>query len=383
MMPIRIEQLTGLRFIAAFAVLLSHFHGLASTSGLIFFAMLGNHGVTLFFVLSGFVLTHRYEQRHADSSDSFGHTGGALDWRNYVIARFARIVPVYWLALLITLIAYSTSGFHISMGQHPDGALNKSLGFVINMLALQAWVPSASVQEFWNSPGWSISAEFFFYACFPWLIRVRFLDGSVKNFILVLLSFVVLLLIYLGILALTNQVTPALLGYGVRLPLLGLLPFTFGILICRRQREHNKALLYPGSAVSFSLIAILAITWFQADWLSTVSPFSSAIWRSMLAQQLIFVPLLTLLIAALAQDRGLYKKLLASPPFVTLGNASYAMYLFHWLPLCYLIHYFGPGGLPWGHTLLFMLGIVAVSLAIYQWFEAPIRTWLVKSTSRR
>ncbi|MBC7619773.1 MAG: acyltransferase [Candidatus Saccharibacteria bacterium] len=363
--------------------MLAHFHGLASTTGLVFFAILGNHGVTLFFVLSGFVLTHRYEKRNVNPRNDCRESSESFGWRNYAAARFARIVPVYWLSLIVTLIAYLFSGFNISLGEHPEGALKTSLGFAVNWLALQAWIPDASIQEFWNSPGWSISAEFFFYTCFPWLIRVRFLDGSMKSFFFVLLFFVLLLLVYLGILALTGQVTSSLLGYGVRMPLLGLLPFIFGILLCRRQHQYSPAFLHPSTKITFSLIAIFVITWFQADWLSTISPFSSAIWRSMLAQQLIFVPLLTTLIAALAQDRGVYKNLLASPPLVYLGNSSYAMYLFHWLPLCYLIHYFGPGGLSWGHTFLFILGIIVMSMGIYRWFEAPMNTWLFKAASNR
>ena len=135
-MPTRIEQLTGLRFVAAFVVLVSHFHSLASTSGLFFFSMLGNHGVTLFFVLSGFVLTHRYGGERITRISAHGSIYPALDWRKYAFARFARVAPAYWLSLLVAALAYAISGHEISLREPPSNTTQAILSFAVNWLAL-------------------------------------------------------------------------------------------------------------------------------------------------------------------------------------------------------------------------------------------------------
>ena len=59
----KIDQLTGMRFVAAMAVFLSHLGANpdASMLGRIFAE--GYVGVSFFFVLSGFVLSHSYAEK--------------------------------------------------------------------------------------------------------------------------------------------------------------------------------------------------------------------------------------------------------------------------------------------------------------------------------
>lgn len=49
-----------------------------------------------------------------------------------------------------------------------DGALYGA-SWLINALGLQAWVPRVPFAMFWNTPAWSVSAEWFFYAIFPFV----------------------------------------------------------------------------------------------------------------------------------------------------------------------------------------------------------------------
>ena len=95
--PARVEQLTGLRFFAALGVLLCHFHVLIPDAEPKFLFDLGGHGVTLFFVLSGFVLTWRYDAPHQISTGKT-RTGQLprINLAAFASARFARIAPVYW-----------------------------------------------------------------------------------------------------------------------------------------------------------------------------------------------------------------------------------------------------------------------------------------------
>ena len=390
----RIEQLTGLRFVAALAVLVSHYHGLVSAADSPIYAEMGLHGVTLFFILSGYVLTHRYTLQvsgcyEINSTMRNQHMlYSPIRLSNFVVARFARIAPMYWLALALTALAYQVAGFELSLGGHPGGAQATQISFAVNALALQAWVPSESMQQFWNAPGWSISCELFFYACFVGLVRLRWLTGTVRSLAVVVLFFLTLLVGYLLLLHAMGQLNFLMLAFGARLPILALYPFVMGMLLCRAVQRRAQPLRRAGWAVSAAVLALALATWGQAQWAGALAsaatgPDLSVAWRLMLVRHSLTVPLLALLIFALVQERGAWQRLLASAPLVLLGHASYGLYLFHWLPLCYLVHRYGVGGLSLAWVVLIVVALQLGCIAVYLGFESPLRRALVQGWARR
>ena len=146
----RIDALTGVRIVAAAAVFLSHAGAPEfAPASLKTFMAAGYNGVTLFFVLSGFVLAWNYGDRMSRL------TPGNV-W-SFAVARVARIYPVYLLALLwVAAPIVVTSGVPEDLWVHAA--------------ALQAWDSDIQVAYGYNGPAWSISVEFFLYACFPLLI---------------------------------------------------------------------------------------------------------------------------------------------------------------------------------------------------------------------
>ena len=153
----RLPALTSLRFFAALYVLT--FHSGASLmrehlgdNPLTTFLVNGHLGVSLFFILSGFMLTYSGERRNAQG----------FDLSAYALARFARIYPLYLLSLLIAAPI-----------RWPD-LLSSPLASLETLLMVQSWGPASSDRGwFWNMPAWTLSIEAFFYALFPvflWLI---------------------------------------------------------------------------------------------------------------------------------------------------------------------------------------------------------------------
>lgn len=148
--PPRLPALTGIRIFAALAVYGSHIGVPAESPDLLgSFLTSGYCGVTLFFVLSGFVLALNY-------FDSFRHPSAGGTYR-YFVARFARIYPLY-----ILIIFYFVVRQHM-LGETADGWWRSAL-------ALQAWDPNLDHAYAFDPPAWSISVEFFLYACFPLLV---------------------------------------------------------------------------------------------------------------------------------------------------------------------------------------------------------------------
>lgn len=144
----RIDSLTGVRILAALAVLASHLPqpvGLPPVART--FMSSGYNGVTLFFVLSGFVLAWTYADRLSRPS--------VAGVRDFFVARFARVYPLYLAALLFAALPQLT---HL-----PSGSW-------LHVLSLQTWSPDINVAYGLNGPGWSIGVESFLYLLFPVLL---------------------------------------------------------------------------------------------------------------------------------------------------------------------------------------------------------------------
>ena len=85
-----LEGIQVLRAIAAIMVVIQHAkHSVPGSEGWMSF---GGTGVDIFFVISGYIMAHTTR----------GVKGGALDAGLFVRKRIARIVPLYWLAILWT-----------------------------------------------------------------------------------------------------------------------------------------------------------------------------------------------------------------------------------------------------------------------------------------
>ena len=89
-----IRQLTGVRFVAAFWVVLYHYQPALAAAGLLFPLLhevlrVGSLGVDLFFTLSGFILAHTYLTK----------LGPKLQGKpslNFLCLRLPRISPVHF-----------------------------------------------------------------------------------------------------------------------------------------------------------------------------------------------------------------------------------------------------------------------------------------------
>ena len=164
--PPDLRSLTSLRFLAALWVVLfaawPHldvgFVPVAVTKGYL--------GVEVFFVLSGFILSHVYLDA-AGSRESFSYRG-------FLWARIARVYPLHLVTLagMIALGAGATvAGLSVS-----DSLLDwRSLPAHLSLT--HAWGLASSAA--FNHPSWSISAEWFAYISFPafawvaWRMRAR------------------------------------------------------------------------------------------------------------------------------------------------------------------------------------------------------------------
>ena len=91
----------------------------------------GALGMSVFFILSGFVLTYRYFQEQPIN-----------DYKNYLVKRVAIIYPVYILASLLTLPWVIISPASSDIFSWLTTALTYALIIGLNLFLLQGWFPS-------------------------------------------------------------------------------------------------------------------------------------------------------------------------------------------------------------------------------------------------
>lgn len=161
-----ITALDGVRGIAIVAVILHHGTVLpAVDSGSAFilrFAEFGAHGVDLFFVLSGFLITSQLFARNSDQ--------GNLGW--FYLRRSMRIIPLYYAVLcfvfLILPLALKATGFEDKLATQESYAHNWPwyAGFASNIKnALDGHFTNAALDV-----SWSLAIEMQFYLLWPWVV---------------------------------------------------------------------------------------------------------------------------------------------------------------------------------------------------------------------
>ncbi len=337
-----INPLTSLRFFAAAWVVLYHYWpNLGARPALV---AKGYLGVELFFVLSGFILSHVYLDSVADGRFRYG---------GFLWARLARLYPLH----LATLAAIAVVALMAQAAGHVfDSNVLNLPSLPANLLLVQAW--GLAPQAAWNHPSWSISAEWFAYLLFP-LFAWPALKLAKRPWLAVIGAFAALALSYTVFQALAGfPMTEANIRWGA----LRIVPsFAFGValnLVWRRGAANRRSGPLVGAAVS--LVGILACAQIGAPDALMVALFGGLI----------------LSLAALAkagENSG------GGGLLVYLGEISYSIYMvcIPWQlvfvnGLAATIHV-QKNSLPLGLWLIMLAGLLPLAAASYHLVERPAR----------
>ena len=141
-----LRNLHLLRAVAALAVV--YFH-ITSEAGLNLPVNIGSHGVDVFFVISGFLMSYI----------------GARSPDRFLIRRLIRIVPLYWTATL-AVFATAVLAPHVLRSTHADYLqLLCSLFFIPRETAYGEVLPTLIL-------GWSLNYEMYFYVMFALALAI-------------------------------------------------------------------------------------------------------------------------------------------------------------------------------------------------------------------
>jgi peptidoglycan/LPS O-acetylase OafA/YrhL len=334
----------------------------------------GQYGVTFFFVLSGFILSYRYHGWFA---------GGVVDARYWRFQRFrlARLYPVYLLGLLLD------TPWHLmeraAAGQLAAEGSTLWASWLINLVGLQAWVPAVPFAMYWNTPAWSVAAEFFFYACFPFVCAALARRPAMRGGLVWLFAGSVLggAALYAGVIYLLNYVlqVQAETQYIVLVynPLLRFSEFFAGC-VAGQWFLRRAAMGLPAGPSARRwrdglIVACIALVCLRV-WMPDYTGPSRWLWLLDVSfKYAAFVLPFTAIILVVASGRNLLSGLLEHRWMVLLGEASYALYIIHWPVRSFLLSgWLGEWSSP-GVNALFMLATVGASVLCCQWVERPWR----------
>ena len=167
--------LTGIRGLAALLILVAHAANNLATWPV------PNLAMSLFFVLSGFVLTLNYSRTLTGNRHAVG-------LYNFFVSRIARLCPLYFTFL------FTLGHFAKFFPRNPSASLSY-------MMLTQSWVNNQYVTAPWT---WSISTEIFSYLFLPLLLfLLAFTDTLTK-----------LLLAYTGVVLVGVTVSYLFYAYG-------------------------------------------------------------------------------------------------------------------------------------------------------------------------
>jgi peptidoglycan/LPS O-acetylase OafA/YrhL len=360
----RLPALTSLRFLAAFHVVLFHLYAMSILVGSGLYrrlASVGYVGVSLFFVLSGFILVYTYAGRTWTVGDF---------WR----ARFARIYPAYLFSLLLTAPPFFYVCIKLKDMDIPFFAWFKThllLCSTLVPLLLQSWVPGAALA--WNTPAWSLSVEAFFYLVFPILVTWLFRSRNRRLAWILAVAWLISLAMSSAYWWWAPDGAPYQDDRSLNLMWLNALKFNplarlpefvmgacCGFLFLRKSvdRKWASPLLVAGLLVFVLIVVLSPNIAYPVMHNSALAPAFAAI------------------IFGLAL-RPRWTSFLEIKPLVLLGDASYTLYLLHSVILGI---YFSPFGqlrhLSFWGILIGLLIPIAVALLVYRWIEQPARRWL-------
>jgi peptidoglycan/LPS O-acetylase OafA/YrhL len=344
--------LTGVRAVAAYSVFLVHYIPLPdSLKGTLLytFFMEFHVGVNMFFVLSGFLIAHRYAH------------GLQFNFRNYLVNRVARIYPMFFLL--------TTGSFLVWFLKNPQTYLFLIKSYLLNISLLKSFFNKF---KFSGIPqAWSLTVEETFYLLAPiifWAIR--------KN----RMALVYLPLVFIAIGGFLSNI-PFLnsiqgffesMEFSSTFTFFGrCIEFFVGIALAifleqLKQKFTFKGITYTSILFFFGIMTLMAYlrlnnyfnTSFYLIW-----PISTFL-LPLLAIAPLYLGLLT--------EKTLLAKVLSSKIMVLLGKSSYVFYLIHMGVVYSALNHIVQ------NKMLQFIVLNLISIILFTYLEEPLNVFIRK-----
>ncbi len=322
---------------------------------------LGAWGVSVFVILSGFVMFYSYCDKQIDISIK-GCYG-------FAIKKIKKLYILHILtmsAALLIEIYYLINNFSL---KHTFALIVKVF---LNIMLLQSWIPSSNIYFSLNSVAWYLSVCLFIYFTFPWIL------AKLKKITKCCIAVKYILMIY--IIQIIVGITVSRINISLSFiddfskwvtyisPIFRTGDFIIGCLLgyiylnIKRDIKAYKASLLELSAV----IAVFAAQYFFSN---KFGYFSFECFK----YNMLYTPSSCLLIFIFAINRGIISRLLSQKFIIFLGNISAYTFLLHQILIKYFDKLiFGDNTNIWMKAAI-MLIVTIICSYLYMLYEKYIR----------
>lgn len=381
-----IPALDGLRTLAVVAVVLYHLNLTWAQGGLL--------GVTIFFVLSGYLITRLLLNEIAKT--------GRIDLKSFWIRRIRRLFPAVVTVVVVTCALCTVFNHVMLTKMRPD--------ILPSLLFFNNWWQIMQDVSYFNALGdpsplthfWSLAIEEQFYLIWPPLllamVSVHMSKPNTRRVVLGLaaVSAVAMMVLY-------NPATdPSRVYYGTDTRVFSLLLGAWMAFIPDRDlaparlvrhlgldrlagaAKHDKSksdtaeaattkpselARFCSSPASIDLMGVVGLVGLAAM-VALTNGYTAFQYRG----GTLLCSILTLMvIAACVQPQGMVARALAAEPLVWIGKRSYSIYLWHYPLLLLMNPVANINDTPWWHYILQVLLVVAVAECSYRFIETPFR----------
>ena len=356
--PVRKPQLpalTGVRTLLAVNIMFFHF---TPPHMQLIYPLINNSYVFVgfFILLSGFVLAYNYADRPR------------LVKRDFWLARFARLYPIYLLSLVLFVNMLAVEYHARSTGQFWAGLL-------LTPLLLQGWHPLLAT--FWNTVAWTLSCEAALYFAFPWIVKLPWPKTPGKLAALLIGIWCAGLVPHAIYMVFNPDNLPIPIdrySYGFWLralkytPLAYVCTFLAGVTLAKLQSSLR---ISSGQRTAVAALSLLGIAIFFGCAVEHV-PY-------ILMHGGLLVPIFSALVIGLS-GQNIFATAFSVRPLMLLGQASYALFLLHFNFINLLREYNIPQRLhlaafdPW----ISYVATLLLSIAAMYFVERPARQLILK-----
>jgi peptidoglycan/LPS O-acetylase OafA/YrhL len=373
--------LNGLRFWAAFFVILHHveqfklWQGMPNLFRNNFFESIGHQGVSLFFVLSGFLITYlllaEYEKTHH------------IAIKNFYIRRILRIWPLYYLIMFVGLFVLPR---FISIGPVSELPEHFTLKVMLFMFMLPNVLRVMEAPIVGANQAWSVGVEEQFYILWPLLIRTfrKVLLKFLIIFIILKFSVTVIMAVSLDhMLSPDYQYMMYLRTIQRFWDLFQIEQMSFGAIgayvLFYRKEKILKVIYHPLSQIFMAIGIVFILT----------------VRFKFIGQTLFDALLFSILIINVSTNKNFILKL-ENRFYTYLGNISYGIYMYHTVCIAIMITVLQRFGIDKSNFVLFnvLMYVCSVLLTLlvsglsYRYFESFFlkqkeRFMIVISATRR
>jgi peptidoglycan/LPS O-acetylase OafA/YrhL len=307
-----IRELDGIRAVAVVLVVMAHY-GLS-------FVVPGGFGVTLFFFLSGYLITTLFFAEYRETA--------GISIPQFYLRRWLRLTPPLMITVFLAVVFYRITRQGVGASPMPVGTTLAALFYYTNYYDLYHNMAPFFVVPFGIC--WSLAVEEHFYLAWPWIIS-RGIHRAPR---------LCLFIVGVCIAVLTWR---CVARFVLAMPT----DYTYLATDCRIDSILYGALLRTLFETSWSATAVAFLRMPVARILAMLALLSTFIirddnFRETLRYSIQGVALMPLFTAVLIEDpKTLVRRVLACGPMVLVGRLSYSIYLIHFLALAPGEFYFG------------------------------------------